>query len=222
MMLSVLENRITDPSLKLWLPLSYMEGAALASKDAYATPLTPTGCFWTPDGWFFDGIDDCINATAASTKRLDFTTEDFSAIARMKVIDIGGSQYILYRGSWNNGGWLFSFGVTENLTLYTFNAGNVFSKTADGAFSEGGVHTLGFSKKGASVRLYVDGVDLTATVGAHTAVNASNSALGIGDNSLGGVPGSLGGLLKAVAVWKRWLSPLEHAELHQDFKEVFG
>lgn len=222
MRLSDLEKRIFDPSLKLWLPLSYMEGAAIASKDAYATPLTPTGAFWTPDGWYFDGVDDKLIATGAASAHLDFTTEDFSAIVRMKVKALGKSQYLLYRANWNISGWIFFLDANEAVKLYTFNAGNVLSQTPNGSLTDGAVHTIGFSKRGTSGRLYVDGVDLTDTVGAHTAIVGTNEDLAIGDNSGGTAAGSLGDLLKAVAVWQRWLSPQEHAELHHDFKEVFG
>lgn len=50
-----------DPSLVFWLPLRELDGASFASKDAYGHAGTVVGAFWTPQGWYFDGVDDKIS-----------------------------------------------------------------------------------------------------------------------------------------------------------------
>ena len=221
----ILEKHVLDPSLKLWLPLAHMEGpagaASLRSHDAYGLSLTPTGAFWTPDGWYFDGVDDEITGLEAVTSHLDFTTEDYSVVARIRYNDNSATQHIVSRFQWNQSGWALWLGASQQVQVYTFQAGvNQQSLTPAGTLAHGGVYTIGFSRQGASIRVYVDGVDVTVTAASHVDNVTANRKLGIGHN---GYAASVHlGLMKAVAIWQRWLSPAQHADMHHRLTEVFG
>ena len=51
-----------DPSLVLYLPLYQLDGASFMSRDACGHLCAVTGALWTPQGRYFDGVDDYINA----------------------------------------------------------------------------------------------------------------------------------------------------------------
>ncbi len=51
---------IFDPSLVLYLPLYKLDGASFMSKDAYGHLCPVPGALWTPNGRYFDGLDDFI------------------------------------------------------------------------------------------------------------------------------------------------------------------
>ena len=49
-----------DPSLALYLPLHQLDGTTFMSRDHYGHLCTVTGAVWTPQGRWFDHIDDQI------------------------------------------------------------------------------------------------------------------------------------------------------------------
>ncbi len=206
-----LEKYILDPSLKLWLPLALLDapaaGANVRSRDAYGVVFTPTGPFWTPAGWYFDGLDDQLIAPAASTTHLDFTSEDYSVVARLRYDDAAQTQHIISRFQWAQLGWAFWINGSGGLQSYTFQGGASQSTGTPNLLVDGQVYTIGFTRRGASIRIYVDNV-------------SSGRNLGVGCSAY--ATGYNKGLMKAVAVWSRALAPQEHAAMHSGMKEVFG
>ena len=222
--LSELENRIYDHSLKLYVPLSYMDGLAgaanISSKDAYGIPLTITGAYWTPLGWVFDGTDDELLAAAAITTHLDFTSEDFSGIIRVKHQDSASANTLMIRSFFNQSGWEFVIDTSEAILFYTCKPGsNPVTYTANSTVVDGEIYTIGFSRTGAAVKIYVNGIDKTDTAGTHINPGTSARILGIGSDGYSG--NELKGTMKLVAMWSRWLAPTEHLELHKMMEEVF-
>ena len=215
-----LEHRIYDSSLKLWLPLSYIDGTVV-DKSGYGVPFTLTSApYWTPLGWFFDGTNDEILATAALTTHLDFTSEDFSGIIRVKHQDSASANTLMIRSLWNQSGWEFVIDTSEAVLLYTCNPGvNPVTYTANSTVVDGEIYTIGFSRTGAAVKIYVNGIDKTDTAGTHTNPGASDRILGIGSDGYSN--NELKGTMKLVAMWSRGLAPQEHAEMHQMMSEVF-
>ncbi len=64
---------IFDSSLVLYLPLCALDGASFISKDRHGHLCTVTGALWTPQGRYFDKLDDKI--TIPDNDVLDITTE---------------------------------------------------------------------------------------------------------------------------------------------------
>ena len=218
--LAELENRIYEPSLKLWLPLSHTDGTVV-DKSAYGTPFTLASVpYWTPLGWVMDGANDEILATAAVTTHLRFTSEDFSVIIRVKHNDSGSSKLMMAHFEYNQSGWYFKVSSGEGISLFTFQSGaNQSTLTANSAVVDGEVYTLGFSRIGTSVRIYVNGVDKTDIAGTHT--NPVTPARIFGVGSSGYSLNEMQCTYKCAAVWSRGLAPQEHAEMHQMMSEVF-
>ncbi|KKN34171.1 hypothetical protein LCGC14_0796250 [marine sediment metagenome] len=247
--LAELENRIYEPSLKLWLPLSHTDGTVV-DKSAYGTPFTLASVpYWTPLGWVMDGTNDEILATAALTTHLDFTSEDFSGIIRdgtndeilataaltthldftsedfsgiirVKHQDSASANTLMIRSFWNQSGWEFVIDTSEAVLLYTCNPGvNPVTYTANSTVVDGEIYTIGFSRTGAAVKIYVNGIDKTDTAGTHTNPGTSDRILGIGSDGYSN--NELKGTMKLVAMWSRGLAPQEHAEMHQMMREVF-
>ena len=218
--LAELENRIYEPSLKLWLPLSHTDGTVV-DKSAYGTPFTLVSVpYWTPLGWVMDGTDDEILATAALTTHLDFTSEDFSGIIRVKHQDSASANTLMIRSFWNQSGWEFVIDTSEAVLLYTCNPGvSPVTYTANSTVVDGEIYTIGFSRTGAAVKIYINGIDKTDTAGTHTNPGTSDRILGIGSDGYSN--NELKGTMKLVAMWSRGLAPQEHADLHIMMSEVF-
>ena len=64
--------------------------------------------------------------------------------------------------------------VTNQSTSYQI------SQTANGSLTVATWHTLGVSRNGASVRLYIDGVDATSVAGTHTDPKTSSRTFNLG------------------------------------------
>lgn len=58
--LDIERDFILDPSCILYLPLWKKDGAQFMSDDMYGHLCTVTGALWTPQGRYFDGVDDKI------------------------------------------------------------------------------------------------------------------------------------------------------------------
>lgn len=224
MKMDELERYVLDPSLKLWLPLSHIDapasGANIRSRDAYGVVLTPSGPYWTPDGWYFDGVDDQIIAQAAATTHLDFTSEDYSVTARIRYVATGATQHFCSRFQWNQVGWAAWISGGGAIQVYTFQAAANQQSSTPGLIADGHDYTVGFSRRGTSLRVYINGVDQTTTVGVHSDPLTASRNLGVGCSAY--ATGIHKGLVKAVAAWNRALAPQEHADLHYRLTEVFG
>ncbi len=93
-----------DPSCVLYLPLYDLDGVAFQSREHYGRLCTPSGAFWTPQGWSFDATNDYITLTA---------------IQPMPIV--GTISIWAYKANWAGGGTriLFNVGATDNqLLLY--------------------------------------------------------------------------------------------------------
>lgn len=118
----------------------------------------------------------------ASFTQLDFTSsEDFSLIATIYVDDLSALRTIFSRGEYNANGWFLRVGTVGRLEVFTFQSG-----AAQASYSTAGDIvvlnwcTVGLSRVGASIRLYVNGVDVTSTVGTHIDPTSSSAAAKIG------------------------------------------
>lgn len=117
-------------------------------------------------GLEFDGVDDYValgNSTA-----LGFTSQDFTIEAWIKLDVTDRGMMIFRRYSWNNDGYRLNTGTGGNIQFYTFQSGaNQLSKSSSGVLVAGNWSHVVVVRQGASVRLWVDGVDVTTTFGSH-------------------------------------------------------
>ena len=82
---------IFDPSLVLYVPLSELDGASFASRDAYGHLCTVSGALWRPNGHYFDGSDDKMTLPHHNA----FTFDDGITIITWAKRDATGARHSL-------------------------------------------------------------------------------------------------------------------------------
>lgn len=147
-------------------------GASLFDKSRYRSHGAITTATWAAGlhGYclnFVAANPDYVLIPAAHTQ-LDFTSQDFSMIARFNNDDFTLlNRRILQRGAWNANGytWILTAGGGHTFITYNLAAG----QRTDSNFImvNNTWYTVGFSRSGAVVRVYINGVDQTAVPGVH-------------------------------------------------------
>ena len=208
---------VFDPSLVLSLPLWKLDGAKIRSEDAYGHLCTAYGALWRPAGRWFDGINDYIGIPS-SVIQLNFTSENFSIIARVYVNTFPGHVCIFNRGLWNTDGYKFLILSTGELRVETSQAAaNQASESSAGVIATGRHCTIGMSRTGASVRLYKNGEDVTSTEGVHINPKTSGRTAAIGIASdLTSQP--FNGGIREFLVFSKSLIAGDHMRFHQILK----
>jgi len=159
---------------------------------------------------------------AAAYTVLDFTAEDFSIAAWVNVDDLSVTRYIFIRGLASTDGYGMYISNTAGLAFWTWQAAAAQnSATATGIISLGSWYALGVSRNGASVRLYVNGIDLTDAVGTHInpLTSVRSAKIGVYDN-LTIYP--FDGKMALLHVWENVaLSPAAHQAVFDYEKKFF-
>ena len=198
-------NFIYDPSLVLYLPLYELDGNSIMSRDACGHLSSVNGALWRPYGRYFDGTDDYIEATITE---LNFTSEDFSIEAWFKVAQVGADQVIFCRGEYQVGGYYFYVHSGNYLTFITNQAGSVQSSGSSAFVAvDTWYHTV-VTRSGASVKIFVNGVEDTAAAGSHTDPVSSALTVKVGiswTNAWGDYKGNIG----EIRIYNRVLTPQE-------------
>jgi hypothetical protein len=117
--------------------------------------------------------------------QLDFTSEDFSLLLRFKVDDLTTERQPFGRGKAEVDGWYIVIQPDGSIYFVTNQvAVRQFSISSVGSILVGNWYTVGFSRTGASIRIYVNGVDVTHSVGFHIdpLTCARSAKIGIYDN----------------------------------------
>lgn len=189
------------------------------SLDKYSSVCTANGAVWTPQGRYFDSTIPSYLEIPAAYTQLDFTSEDFSIVARVKATQLDDREGIFVRGVYQTDGYTFTLvGPNGYLLFETYQQG-VRQFTYSYSYNCWGVDlTIGLSRSGASVILYEQGIDVTDTYGTHlNPKTCSRSALvGIQDNK---VDWPLEGNLEFLRVFGGIaLSASEHLAYHNALK----
>jgi hypothetical protein len=150
-------------------------------------------------GLEFDGIDDYVslgNATA-----LGFTSQDFTIEAWIKPGNVTKGMQIFQRHGWNANGYRLNMASSGRLQCSTFQSGaGQTSQSSAGIFIAGNWSHVAAVRDGASVRLWVNGVDSTNITGSHIdPAYAANMTARIG-TYLPGVD-AFQGCISEVRIW---------------------
>ena len=214
------------------LDLPMFEGIGAASLMDVAKPHHPVlmthAPVWTQLSsglWvlnFTAAHPDYLSIVAAGCTDLNFTTESFSGVCWTQFVNSGlQRQHIMGKGS--------GFGGTTGWTLYWNTQSQLCFRSVPGAVSESAqmanaVHLCGFTRVGASVRMYVDSSDRTSTAGNHgatiTSAAASNFLVAVYEGLLATT--AFNGQLGLSRIWNRALSPAEHREIFNRERHLFG
>ena len=186
-------RRISAPKMpsRIALAMAFGVGAGtvLGDKSRYRSHGAITGAVWAAGvhGYCLDfnpAIPSYVLIPAAHT-RLNFIAEDFSLVARFYIDSLVAGRSLFYRGLQNNDGWSCRVQAAGSWQFWTNQAlATQETRSANGTIVIGTWYTVGFSRSGASARLYINGVDATNIAGVHiNPANCGRSAkIGIRDN----------------------------------------
>jgi len=208
-----------DPNLVLYLPLHKLDGTSFMSQDHYGHLIQNNGTLWRPDGreFGFGGVldDYMVLNDGVATSPLNFTSEDFSMIFRIKPTLTATFIVLVCRGAFNVDGYYLEIGADGLINFITCQSGaSQTSRSSVGDIVTNTQYTLGISRRGAAVTIFLNGVNKTVVSDTH--INPTTCArtanIGIYDD-LTSYP--MEGKMKVLAVWNRALSALEHMNTHQ-------
>lgn len=158
--------------VKLAMAFGLGAGATLYDKSRYRSHGAITTATWVAGvhGYCLDfnpANPDYVLIPAAHTQ-LNFTTQDFSIIARVRFDDIDARRSIFNRGGWGTSGYYLEIDAATRLDFTTIQGAPAQTTQAlAGALAINTWYTVGMSRSGAVVTLYRNGVDFTNVHGAH-------------------------------------------------------
>jgi hypothetical protein len=228
-------SRATDFNLnrQCLLNIPMFEGVGAVSVKDDAGPHHPMllthAPTWTqlPSGlWVLaiDGVNDYASCLAASSTDLNFIAGDFSGALWVKVTFpiVTAVCTFFCRGRYQVDGWHFCIDNTA-FRFFTYQPGANKQTYAMGVLVATEWHLYGFTRAGASLRLYYDGKDRVDYMDTMTnpTTSARNFYLGIHDGA-SGLDWSAASQLGIPRVWGRALSPVEHMQMFNAEREFFG
>lgn len=220
------------PDQDLLLDLQLREGTGTITRDwakPYHDPATLTGApAWTNAAndltyLAFDPANpDRIVILAADSTDLNFTSGSFSG-AMWIAPDAYGNRYLYMKGGAETGWSFWLSGTSPYLVFTTEQAGPTYQSTDGGAnLALTAWQCVGFTRSGATGRVYLNGVDVTATPATH--VNPASAAAGdfyIG-TTVGAGAGWYDGRLWRPRIWNRALAAWEMDAIYQAERDLFG
>jgi len=204
---------------RYWAPYGSVAPAATPWPDVsrYHTDGVVTTATWVqhPSGlWYKDFNSATPDYVEVTCPQLNFTSEDYSFVIRFNANSIATDPVLFNRGFWATDGYYIRFTNTGYVSLYTFPvAAEDHSSTSVGSIVIDTWYTLGISKFGTAVNLYINGVDDTDVVGVHLAPTtcARTAKVGIADD-LTSVP--FDGQISAIKVFSYALNPDQQMQQH--------
>ena len=205
---------VFDSSLVLYLPLYQLDGESFMSRDTYGhLVLVSGGTLWTPQGRYFDGVDDKIscgnNSVLESANNLTIVlwvkpgaqVNAYAAIIS-KQDDTGDPYkgYLIDRNDTSNTQYRFVYGTGSAYRVATN-----FIVTTTGVWQQ-----IAVTKSGTTVTMFVNSVQTSTETMASATIGTNTDNLQLGDWPDSGAGrrywvGDIG----EVYVYNRALSPLE-------------
>ena len=173
--LNTRRNWLLDSQLVLYVPFwdSRMKGSPIISQDIYSHSCSVTGAIWTPQGRYFDGVDDYINIPDAPS------LNPTNAITIMEWINPTsfGTDYTCPLGKGGNEQWYFRLGTASQLISFQMN-----KQTEDvwrsvehpTALVAGTWYHLVATYDGATIAIYLNTVKATNSVTGAIGVSADS------------------------------------------------
>ena len=130
---------------------------------------------------------DWLDCAGATTTDLDFTTEDFSIVAWVNPGDLTANRMVFCRGFLDVDGYYFVVLIDGSIYFITNQGVHQETISSPGDVVINTWQLIGVSRVDAVANLYLNGVDVTATVGVHVdpVTSAREAHVGIYDNEAG-------------------------------------
>ncbi len=176
--MDLLLPKVREPALilpsyvKLDMAFGVGAGSTLFDKSRYRSHGAISGASWVSGlhgkALDFDKTGPDYVEIPAAYDQLNFTSEKFSLIMRVKPVAVVNLQVLFDRGFGGIDGWRFLLHTNGRLDLETYQSGaSQLSYGNSGYVLAGNDYTLGFSRNGAVVTIFVNGVDIPQTSGTH-------------------------------------------------------
>ena len=212
----------------LWLPgQDDAYSATIRDRSGLNNNGTITGATWArlPSGLWYsyhDGTDDYVTITD-SNNILNFTSEDFSILAWVRLDNIASTYAIFGRGIFGATGDGYIFLITTSFLRFdTYQAGSVYQRTdsSSGDIVTGQWSLVVVTRKGASARLYKNAVDVSSVIGTHInpASSTRTARFGIRDDL---IQDFIGGIALPRIFNRQLLAP-EILTFYQQERHFFG
>lgn len=128
----------------------------------------------------FDGTNDYVSCGNI----LDYTSGDFSFSYWIYVTSLttgtpGSGPVIIYKGGYQVNGYYDQLNADGSISFITNTAGGgAVTGTAAGIISVGNIYNIAYTRSGTSIKIYLNGVDVTGFSGTHAnPVTSSNNFL---------------------------------------------
>lgn len=158
----------------------------------------------------FDGVDESI--ALGNSGPWDFTSEDFSAIIRLKY-DTSSSGWVLGHGRTSNGGWNVDVDANR-LSLKTYQSA-AFQVTNTNILSADVWYHAAFVRTGADVAIYINGSSNIFSAGTHIDPDSYSANFNIGAFTISTLL-EYEGDIDLVEIYKRALTRSEICQLYVD------
>jgi hypothetical protein len=219
------------------LDIPMFEGVGTLAHDisrAPATALDKTMTLTGPPTWanwplsnipilsFNPATPDFLELAAAESTDMDFQVGAFSVAAWIYVDDLSANRMLFCRGLLDTDGWHMAILINGSVAFYTNQAAaNQVSISTAGDIAIAGWYFVGATRLTTSIRLYVNAVDVTATVGVHTdpLTSARKLHIGVYDTE---VASMWDGYIWRPRVWSRQISAAEMIQLFEMERGLFG
>ena len=175
--------------VKLDMAFGVGAGTTLFDKSRYRSHGDIVGASWATGlhgkALDFDPTLPCYVEIPAAHTQLNFTSEDFSIVARVRVDSFAGDILLFIRGSFNSDGYyvgLVNPGIIQILTSQS--GAYQYSQTASNTLLTSTWYTVGISRAGSSIIPFRNGVDVHSLEGVHInpASSSRTAKVGINDN----------------------------------------
>uniref|UniRef100_A0A6M3XWW3 Putative lectin/glucanase superfamily protein n=1 Tax=viral metagenome TaxID=1070528 RepID=A0A6M3XWW3_9ZZZZ len=171
--------------IKLDMAFGLGSGTTLFDKSRYKSHGTISGASWASGahGYCLDFDESALDHVEipATHTQLNFTSEDFSLIARIRSDWLIAGRFIFNRRFSKIDGWSIRLTGDGKILVQTSQAGvdQQTQSSADDIVIDNW-YTVGFSRSGASITLFKNGVDVTSAAGTHIDPASSTRSAYIG------------------------------------------
>ena len=172
--------------------------------------------------WALDFNSDTPDHVEITCPQCNFTSEDYSIVTGIKIDDLSAFGEIFIRGLIATDGFDFVLSPPGQVLASTFQAAaSQYSRTPTGILSINTWYTLGLSRSGNSIKVFVDGIDETTFAGVHVdpLTSARTAKIGVCDD-LTTYP--FDGQIAFLKVFNYTLSAAQHYKIHQSTRTLFG
>ena len=203
---------------RYWAPYGSVAPAATPWPDVsrFHTDGVVTTATWVqlPSGlWAKDFNSATPDYVVVTCPQLNFTSEDFSIVLRVKFDNFDAPEYLFTRGGLSTDGYFVYVHSNNKAYFFTNQVGLLQVTNTDASVtSTTEWYTLGFSRSGASVLIYVNGVENVETAGVHVnpVTCARTAKIGVRDD----LAFPLDGQISFLKVFSYALTPDQQMQQH--------